>query len=89
VQAGPQPICEIIVACYGRDKEWDDICVRVLKEFVKRWVLDFVQKVLEEDWIEARNPTSYYWPEEERQSVPNPLWAFPNITGDLFRHASY
>jgi hypothetical protein len=52
VRAGPQSICEVIVACYGRDKEWDDICVRALKESVERGVLNFMRKVLEEDWIE-------------------------------------
>jgi hypothetical protein len=88
VQAGPQSICKVIVACYGRDKEWDDICVTALKVSVKRWVLDFVQKVLEEDLIEARNPISYYWLEEERQSVPGPLWVFPKAPEDLFGHAT-
>jgi hypothetical protein len=28
VQLGPQGICEVIVACFDRDKAWDDICVR-------------------------------------------------------------
>lgn len=61
------------MVCFGRDKDWDDICVRALKESVKRWVLAFVREVLEEAWIEARNPSSYFWWEEERQSVANPL----------------
>jgi hypothetical protein len=38
VQLGPQGICEVMVACFGRDKAWDDICVRALEESVRRWV---------------------------------------------------
>jgi hypothetical protein len=51
-----QQCVEIIVVCYGRDKERDDICVRALEKSVKRWVLDFVREALEDDWKEARNP---------------------------------
>jgi hypothetical protein len=36
VQLGPQAICDVIVACFGRDKDWDDICVRALEKSVKR-----------------------------------------------------
>jgi hypothetical protein len=54
VQLGPQSICEVIVACFGRDKTWDDICVRALEESVRRWVLAFVREALEDDWKEAR-----------------------------------
>jgi hypothetical protein len=88
VQAEPQPICEIIVACYGRDKEWGDICVRALEKSVKRWVLDFVREALEDDWKEARNPSDNFWWEGERQSVVSPLWAFLKAPGDLFEHAT-
>jgi hypothetical protein len=88
VQAGPQPICKIIVACYGRDKEWNDICVRALKESVKRWVLDFVREALEDDWKEAKNPSDNSWWEGKRQSVVSPLRAFPKAPGVLFGHAT-
>jgi hypothetical protein len=56
VQLGPQSICEVIVACFGRDKVWDDICVRALEESVKRWVLAFVREAFKDDVTQARTP---------------------------------
>jgi hypothetical protein len=61
VQLGPQGICEVIVACFGRDKVWDDICVRALEECVRRWVLAFVQEAMEDDWKQARAPDDDFW----------------------------
>jgi hypothetical protein len=86
VHSGPQPICEVIVVCFGRDKAWDDICVRALEESVKRWVLAFVREALEDDWKQARTPDDDFWWENERQSAASPLWGFPRVLGDLFGH---
>jgi hypothetical protein len=74
------------VACFGRDRAWDDICVRALGEFVKRWVLAFVREALEDDWKQARTPDDDFWWENERQSTASPLWGFPRAPGDLFGH---
>jgi hypothetical protein len=74
------------VACFGRNKEWDDICVRALEESVKRWVLVSVREALEDDWKEARNPSDDFWWEGDRQSVISPLGGFPKVWGDLFGH---
>jgi hypothetical protein len=63
----------VILACFGRDKDWDDICVRALEESVKRWVLAFVQEALEDDWKEARTPDDDFCWKDERQSVVSPL----------------
>jgi hypothetical protein len=86
VQSGPQTICEVIVACFGRDKACDDICVKALEESVKRWVLTFVREALEDDWKQARTPDDDFWWENERQSIVSPLWGFPRVPGDLFGH---
>jgi hypothetical protein len=88
VRLGPQGICEVIVACFGRDKAWDDICVRALEESVRRWVLAFVREALEDDWKQARAPDDDFWWEGEKQSIVNPLWGFASPPGDLFGHAA-
>jgi hypothetical protein len=84
VQLGPQAICDVIVACFGRDKDWDDICVRALEESVKRWVLVFVREALEDDWKEARTPDDNFCWKDERQSVVSPLWGFPRVPGSVW-----
>jgi hypothetical protein len=89
VQLGPQSICEVIVACFGRDKAWDDICVRALEESVRRWVLAFERETLEDDWKEARAPDDDFCWEDERQAVASPLWSFACVLGDLFGHAFF
>jgi hypothetical protein len=78
----------VIVACFGRDKDWDDICVRALEESIKRWILVFVQEAIEDDWKEARDPDDDFCWEDERQSVVSPLWGFSRVPGDLFGHVS-
>jgi hypothetical protein len=92
-QLGPQSICEVIVACFGRcrDKAWDDICVRALEESVKRWVLVFVQEALKDDVKQARTPhpvDQFCW-EDVRENVPSPLWGFAGVPEDLFAHVFY
>jgi hypothetical protein len=88
VQLGPHGICEVIVACFGSDKAWDDICVRALEESVRRWVLAFVREALEDDWKEARAPDDNFCWEDERESVVSPLWGFASPPGDLLEHAA-
>jgi hypothetical protein len=77
------------VACFERDKAWDDICVRALEEFVRRWVLAFVREALEDDWKEAGAPSDDFCWEDERQGVVSPLWGFAYVLGDLFRHVHH
>jgi hypothetical protein len=89
VQLGPQSICEVTVACFGRDKAWDDICVRALEESVKRWVLAFVREALKDDVKQARTPDPVDRWEDVRKNVPSPLWGFAGVPEDLFGHVFY
>jgi hypothetical protein len=88
VHLGLQAICEVIVACFGRDKTWGEICVRALEESVKRWVLAFVREAIKDDWKQARTPDlvdQFCW-EDVRENVPSPLWGFAGVPEDLFGH---
>ena len=88
VHLGPQAICDVIVACYGRgDKAWDGLCVKALEESVERGVFAFVREALADDLKLhfSEEATSEYW-DNEREDIVSALWGFPGPTGDLYGH---
>lgn len=50
VHLGPQGICDLLVACFGRgDKVWDELCIRALTESIRKGAFEFVRNSLADD----------------------------------------
>jgi hypothetical protein len=79
----------VILACFERDKAWDDICVKALEDSVRRWVVAFVREAIKDDWKEARAPNYWLWEEEHKESIVSPLCGFARFPGNLFGRAGY
>ncbi|GAQ90442.1 hypothetical protein KFL_006390070 [Klebsormidium nitens] len=83
---GPQAICDVIAACFGRgDKELDSLCVSALESSVRKGVFAFVREALADDLdlFFSAKAREEYW-EEQRVGIVSPLWGFPWVTGDLY-----
>ena len=84
VHLGPQGVCDVLVACFGRgDKVWDELCVRALTESLRRGSFAVVRDGLADDLrlhldAEFRNA----FEEEQLWDVRRGL--VPSLLGDFF-----
>ena len=83
---GPQPICDVIVSCFGRgDREFDSLCITALERSVSKGVFAFVREALADDLdlFLSASARERYW-DPVREDIVSSLWGFPGAPGDYF-----
>lgn len=84
VRLGPQAVCDVIAACFGRgDTKFDKLCVWALEKSVARGVFG---EALTDDFnlFWSAKAREDYW-EKQREGVVSSLWGFPGVPGDLYQ----